>query len=304
MREAAQAKAAAAAADRQGDSHELIPEIGSVKVRLIPPKNPEDPFYYSHSYHFLEHIGPNGKGKYVFSRKQYTVDGKIVKCPIDETASEFYKSKDEAFEKIAGKIKRKRHYFIPAILVDEPDPEKKFVILKDTSNDAKLLSKICSIMGIPYMRDVEDNWWDKTSQEFDEDAEYFDLLDPKQGYDLKIVKKKNGTNTWDVTYDASFAVKPARALTDEELQLIKDHEADLDLPALKRYEENYSVVESELNEYLGKVGFGATPSATPSAPKGLPPKKQSTPEASDDNLEDEDEEDELSEQDILNALDS
>ena len=297
---------AAAAASSQRDGNIFTPSVGSVKLRIVLPKNPEDYFYHTHSYHFLENIGPNGKGKYIYSKKNYEVDGKKHKCPIDVAASEFYKTEDEKFTKIAGKIKRKRHYYMKAILVDEVDPDKKLVILKDTSNDAKLLSKLCSIMGIPFMRDIEDNWWEKSSQDIDPDKERFDLLDPVDGFDVKIIKKKVGKDNWDISYDESYAVRPARPLSKEELKLIKDDE-NTDIRTLITYEDDYESVKADLAEYLKTLNLqDNAKSDKPSSAKKANNKKAVDSDSLEDESESEDESvdnESLSEEDILAALD-
>lgn len=230
---------------------EYTPDLGEVKVRLLPPIDPEDLFYTTHSYHYL----PIDGGKYVYTKRKYMVNGVQKNDPIDDAVAQWYslskREQNEAIGKIAGTAKRKRHFFFNVILVDEPDPEKKFRILVDRSNDGKLAKKICKIMGIPFFRDVQDNWVDKNSLNIDEDADYFDLIDIENGHDLKIKKASNGSNTWDITYDDTVAVKKARPLTEEERELL---EKRVDLKNYIEYEENYGTIKELLEQFVESIG--------------------------------------------------
>lgn len=286
-------KKAEAAASSRGNSNEFIPDFGSVRVRILPPVGfPENTqFYYTHSFHFIEGAGAEGKGKFLWTPKWFTnEEGERVKDPIDVAVDEFYKTQDPVYKTLASKIKRKRHYYMRAILVDEPDPDKKFVILKDNTADGKLMRKIASIMGMPFMRDVEDEWWDKASLEVDEDKKTYDLLDLEEGFDLKITKKKTGNNPWDISYDESFAVGSERPLTDEERKIMEDN--PVDLTTLVSYETNLSVVEETLNEFINRMG----PSGSSNGKK-TPPKQK--PKIVEEDAEDEDE---PSEAELLEAL--
>lgn len=229
---------------------EFTPDIGEVKIRILPPLDPEDLFYYSHSYHYI----PVDGGKYIYSKKEYVVDGQRKKCPIDEAVSQWYtlakREEDKEISSIAGTVKRKRHYFMNILLVDEPDPEKKFRILVDRSNDGKLISRICKIMGVPFFRDIQDNWVDKNSLNIDEDADYYDLIDIEAGHDLKIKKTQVGSNSWDISYVDSVAVKKVRPLSDEEKELL---EKRIDLKSYISYEENYANVVEILDNYISTI---------------------------------------------------
>jgi hypothetical protein len=229
---------------------EFTPDIGEVKIRILPSIDPEDLFYYTHSYHYI----PLDGGKYVYSKKEYIIDGQRKKCPIDEAVSQWYslakREEDKEIFSIAGTAKRKRHYFMNILLVDEPDPEKKFRILVDRSNDGKLISRICKIMGITFFRDIEDNWVDKNSLNIDEDADYYDLIDIDAGHDLKIKKVQVGQYSWDISYIDSVAVKKIRPLTDEEKKLLDKR---INLKSYIAYEENYANVVKILDNYIGTL---------------------------------------------------
>lgn len=229
---------------------ELVPEFGITNVRILPAKNPEDLFYHTHSYHYL----PTDGGKYLYTKRQFQVGNKLMQDPIDEAVAQWYRlgkiNKDNLMLKIAGTLKRKRHFFFNVILLDETDPEKKYRILVDRSNDGKLARIICTTMGIPFFRDVEDNWVDKTSLDIDEEKDYFDLIDFEKGHDFRIKKVQDGDNTWDISYADSFPLKKARALTQEERDL---YAKSLDLRDYVQYEENYNVIKAELEAFIASI---------------------------------------------------
>jgi len=245
--------AAEAAASR--NEMEFTPEVGKkTTVRFLPPKNPEDLFYWVHSYHYL----PNVK-KYLYTNKEYLVNGERIKDPIDVAVNSWYETakanKDDALYKIAGTLKRKKHYFFQVLIVDEPDPEKKFKILVDRSNDGKLARLICVKMGLPFFIDPSSKWVDKTSLDIDPDKRYFDLLDFDEGHDFKIVKTQVGKESWDISYADSFVIETPRALTAEEKKIINNSRIDL-----KEYieaEQKFSVVKAALENFIESLGGNA-----------------------------------------------
>jgi hypothetical protein len=253
LQEKLRAKAAEAAS--QKNENEFVPETGKkVTVRILPPINEDDLFYWVHSYHYL----PNVK-KYLYTHKEYIVDGTRLKDPIDVAVGEWYDSvkatKDKETTSIAGTMKRKKHYFFQVLLVDEPDPEKKFKILVDRSNDGKLARIICDKMGLPFFIDPSSNWVDKNTLEIDEDKKYFDLLDFEKGHDFKIVKTQIGKETWDIDYTKSFVIETPRALTAEERELLKKR---VDLKTYIKAEESYDVVKGHLENFLVSLDPSAT----------------------------------------------
>jgi hypothetical protein len=234
---------------------EFVPDVGKkTTVRFLPPKNPEDLFYWVHSYHYL----PNVK-KYLYTQHDYLVNGERMKDPIDVAVNSWYETaktnKDDALYKIAGTLKRKKHYFFQVLIVDEPDPEKKFKILVDRSNDGKLARLICVKMGLPFFIDPSTKWVDKTSLDIDPDKRYFDLIDFENGHDFKIVKTQNGKETWDVSYADSFVIETPRALTDEEKKIVKA--SRIDLKEYIKAEEKYAVVKGALENFIESLGGDA-----------------------------------------------
>jgi len=278
---------AQAAANKQsgtlGNSNEFTIKEGITAVRLLPPQNPEDIFYQTHSYHFLEGMGEEQKGIYVFSRKKYTVNGKEFACPIDEAVREMYKSKEEFIKKIAQSAKRKRHFYANALLINAnlEEDESPLKILKDTTNQGKLINKICMLMGIPFFKDTEDDWVDKNSLTQDPDAEYYDLLDLTEGRDLKINREKSGVNPWDISFDRTIPLKP-RTLTKEEMQLASQVP---DLKTIVSYEEDYDKVKNLFDEFLDLKMTGTSPKTgnlTVVSPKTKPSAAKRVVEETDD----------------------
>ena len=236
-------------------------DVGSYKIRILPPvttnekgqvvDNPEGLFYDTHSFHFLDGVGDEGKGRYVFSKKKYTVDDKQVKDPIDEAVSQWYASKDDMQIAIAKKAKRKRKFYFNILLLEENGKaiptEEAFKVMVDTSGEGKLTRRICDEMGVPFYKDVEDKWVDKNSVDIDEEKEYKDLIDIDNGHDFKIQKSKTGNDAWDISYEKSFAIQKPRALTDEEKAQLKKR---IDLSKHVAYEQDYSKVRDLLDKFI------------------------------------------------------
>lgn len=274
---------------------EFIPPIGKTNVRFLPALNPDDLFYYTHGYHYLPGSG-DAPGKYIYTHKNYMVDGKKLKDPIDVAVSQWYETgnatKDKAILNIAGTTKRKHHYVFGVILIDEPDPEKKYRVLVDRSNDGKLARIVCTTMGLPFFRSIQDNWVDKTSLEIDEDKDYVDLIDIEAGFDFKIVKTQVGEKSWDVSFADSFPLKKARALSKEERELLDKR---IDLKTYVDYEEDYFAVKAALDSFVNGLD-GEVAEDVPAAAdeeeevKAPAPKAKKKAEvkkpASDDELDD------------------
>lgn len=239
----------------RNDGIEFYPEIGSVKIRILPPISEEDLLpYYSHCYHFvpadINEIGTQN-GSYLWAKKKYLVNGIQKQCPICHAVRQWYsvgrKNNNKTLLDMGGAMKLKRQYFFNVLLLDEPDPERKLRILVDTSNEGKLTRILCSIMGIPFFKDIEDNWVDEASKTIDPDKKYFDLVDTTYGHDFKIIKKKTGEAAWDFSYEDSFVIEPSRELTSDELKLIEKRS---DLKTHIKYEEDYSKVKAIINEFV------------------------------------------------------
>lgn len=233
---------------------DFVPKIGKTNVRFLPPINEDELFYHTHAYHYFPHDG----GKFVYTPRKFDVDGVQKEDPVDVAVKQWYalaeKSGDANIKQYASTLKRKRHFFFNVILLDEEDLAKKYRVLQDRSNDGKLAKLVCITMGLPFFRDVQDNWVDQASLEIDEEKDYFDLIDIEEGHDFKITMEKDGDNPWDITYAKSFAVKKSRALTTEELKLM---ETRVDLKNYVSYETNYNVLKQLLEDFLESVGSGS-----------------------------------------------
>lgn len=263
---------------------EYYPEENKpLKVRILPRFKDDGTFeypYVTHTYHYLEK-GLDGEKdiKLFVPRKVFSKEvNAYVNDPIDDHVAKMYETGNDTVKQFAGKIKRKRSFYFNALVYNEEgQPELKVLI--DTSSDGKLATRICSIMGIPFCKDTQDRWFPDKKWEYDPDATYFDLVDLEEGFDLKVIKKKNGINPWDISYDQTFPVsnKGPRALNDmdKKAMYINGKTIGYDLNTYVKYVNNYDDVMKHFNLCLTKsmIGGQATPaverpeSQTSNAPK-------------------------------------
>lgn len=285
---------AAQAQSKTSNGNEFTPkEAGKYRIRLLPPIGAEDGKlpYHTHSFHYLENIGKDKKGEYVYSKKQYDTE----RDPIDKAVSEMYDTKEDSLKAIAGKIKRKRNYYWNCIVYDA-EGNAEFKVLRDTTSEGKLTRILCQVMGLPFFRDVEDNWVGDEDTQGDEDRDYIDLLDTEEGHDFYVVKKVTGKNPWDFNFETSYASKKPRALSEEELELLEQR---VDLENYIEYIEDVDVVKSKLEEYLNGDSAGDDEDEVPVAPKkSVTPAKK--PVAAKKTVVDEDE---ISIDDLTDQLD-
>jgi hypothetical protein len=258
-----------------GDPREFVPGDGTTKIRILPAINftqdtynnqgelvgkkgeVDEFFYMTHAYHFFESQSEGSKGKLLWTPKHFEVNGKQVKDPADVAVAKMYdearKIKDDKLKNLAGQIKRKRQYFMNILVYTKEDGEEKveYKILKDSSNEGKLIRQICMHCGFPFYRDVQDEWVDEESLKVDEDRQLFDLTDVENGHDFKIIKERTGKENWDFTYEKSIVVAKPRPLTEEEEELLAER---VDLRNFIEYC-TYDEIKSALEDFLdGSVG--------------------------------------------------
>lgn len=308
LRKAMRTKAAEGGSN--GNPLEFTPDLGTTRIRILPPVGedfPKDPmncsdsdmFYHTHKFHFIpDSVAELGtsKGRFMWIGKTlYDKDGKEHKNPIAEAVQQFYsvgrKENDEDLLKLGGALKLKRHFYANIIKYNE-DGSFEYRTLVDKTNEGKLMKVICAAMGLPFFRDIDDNWVDANSTEYDEDQEFYDLLDLVSGYDFKIVKEKTGVNPWDISYEKSFVIKKAaRALSDEELELMSQR---VNLKTAVQHETSYEKVKGILDGLIGEntEDTSGTSEPTPVAKKPMPktvPKTASAikqaPAADDESLD-------------------
>lgn len=285
-----------------GNSNEFVPPIGTTKIRILPPLDANDLPYYTHSYNYLRGVGEaNAEGKradkMLFSLKYFVdVNGKRVRNPIDEFVAKLYKTDNTENKSIAASIKRKRRFYMNVLVHNAETGKMEFKVLVDNTNEGKLIRVICAAMGLPFMRDVEDGWFDKSSSEIDEDRRYFDLVDVEKGHDFKIIKDKTGEDAWAITYEKSFAIEKPRALSDEEKELMDQR---VDLKEIKEYEADYDVVSNFLEAYLENNSISSSDALNKksSPPVAVAQERKTQPQKSSEPS------DELSTEDILKELD-
>jgi hypothetical protein len=247
------------------NENEFYPEENKpVKIRILPRFKEDGTFeypYVTHSYHYLEKGFDGEKDIKLFvPRKVFSKEvNAYINDPIDDRVAEMYKTGTDAIKTFAGKIKRKRSFYFNALVYTE-DGKPELKVLIDNSSDGKLASRICSIMGIPFCKDTQDRWFPDKKWEYDPDATYFDLVDIEEGFDLKIIKKKNGINPWDISYDQTFPVanKGARALSaeDKKVMYINGQHIGHDLNTYVKYVNSYDDVMKHFNLCMTKANIG------------------------------------------------
>lgn len=289
--------------DNKTTRNEFTPDFGKTKVRIIPgayafgKEGENELFYWNYAFHYIPGVNKDDKGEYIYT-PQYFADG--TRCPIDEAVEQMFETKDSSVRSIASKIKRKRVYYFHALLYEE-GKEPKLIVLKDNTSEGKLANKICSIMGMPFVKDVHQKRpWIMNTEKV-EGKPISDLIDIDLGHDLIIDKRKgkaiplaNGTVIHDIDYSETFAWATPRALTDAERELIKELP---DLTKLNQWETNPEVVKAKLEAYLNAVEIDDKPvPATESKPAiKVPPKNPATNIKTDEPTSDATEEDILKE---------
>lgn len=286
VREAQQAQAQENNA-KKGDPRELTPGMGSLRVRLLPPRDlnssdpasisldPNDLFYYTHSFHFLpssfEDLATGSKkGKFYYSKKNLMdKNGSLQRNPIDKLVDRWFEehkeTKNETIRNLASRLKRRRRYVFPVLLLDEPDPTKKLKLIIDTTKDGLLIKQLCTIQGLPFYKDIEDNWLDTDTLKVYAGKKYLDLLDYDNGYDVTIIKTKTGGNDWDISYSDTFVEETTgpRPLTDVERSLLGNR---FDIRSYIEYKGSYEEVYRDIVAVVGEDAFASVAKEAPAAP--------------------------------------
>ena len=272
--------------------NEWVPTDIPTRVRFLPLPEKEGKLnfpYMTHTYHYLQGGRDDGKDIKLFVPKKLNKDGSMVEDPIDAFVRKLYDTKIDSEIKIAASLKRKRGFYFNAIVYEDGvAPQLKVII--DTSGEGKLARRICSVMGIPFCKDIDDKWFPDKDFQYDPDKPYFNLVDPTSGFDFKIKKSITGKNPWDFNYNESFPVsnKGPRPLSDVEMNMMKGAS---DLYNYVSYETDYHKVEEYLNRVIANLGSVKLDS---SAPKSVPitqktPYIPPTPQSStEDDLSEED----------------
>ena len=277
---------------KYSSENEWAPTDIPTRVRFLPLPEKEGRLnfpYMTHTYHYLQGGRDDGKDIKLFVPKKVMKDGVAVEDPIDVFVRKLYDTKIESETKIAASLKRKRAFYFNAIVYEEGvSPQLKIII--DTSGEGKLARRICSVMGIPFCKDIEDKWFPDKDFQYDPDKPYFNLIDIAGGYDFKIKKSIKGKNPWDFDYNESFPItnKGTRPLIDTEINMVK---GSPDLYNYVSYETDYYKVEEYLNRVIANLGSVKLDSSTPKAPPTMNktnfvPASPSSP--SEDDLSEED----------------
>ncbi len=223
------------------------PSLKTYIVRILPPQRMKEMrcFYATPSYNFIN-------DEPFFSLKKFGDKFNPIDSYVRKTYKTAQERGDEALQKKMMAIKRKRNYYFEILLLgvnDEIFDEPMYKIMLDTSNRGLLAKKLCSIMGVPFFKDVEDRWVDENSKKIDTDKDYVNLIDVKNGFDVKITKTKWGEKNWEIDYDITpLTKKGPRALTKKEVEIIKANRVDLF--EVEEYVTDIKVVEATLKAWL------------------------------------------------------
>jgi hypothetical protein len=234
---------------------EWSPTETPTKVRFLPLPEVEGKLnfpYVTHTYHYLQGANDNGKDLKLFVPKKVLKDGREIEDPIDAFVRKLYDTKIESEKKIASSLKRKRAFYFNALVYEDGvTPSLKVIV--DTSGEGKLARRICSVMGIPFCKDIDDKWFPDKDFQYDPDKPYFDLISTSEGFDFKIKKSITGKDPWNFDYNESFPItnKGFRALNDVELSLANKAE---NLHEYVKYVSDYYEVENYLNRAIANLG--------------------------------------------------
>jgi hypothetical protein len=245
--------------------------------------------YITHTHHYLKGGREDGKDIKLFVPKKVIKNGVEVEDPIDAFVRKLYDTKVESERKVASEFKRKRAFYFNALVYEDGiNPQYKVII--DTSGEGKLARRICSVMGLPFCKDIDDKWFPDKDFSFDPDKPYYDLINASNGYDFKIKKSVTGKDPWNFDYNESFPItnKGARPLTEAELNMTRNAK---DLYSYVAYENDYFKVEEYLNRAISRLG-GEIEQRVESPKYNVPNVKKAVPTITPTHVEEElDEED-------------
>ena len=157
----------------KGGYNVLSVKEGTTRIRILPIEQEE--LAAEVTYFFLK------KGV-------YSAASVGEHCPIMDKYTELKNSKDDDDQELAKKLSPKKRYLIPVILYED---EKGKKIDKDKSG------KLMLVTGGVYQNIID--------LYLDED-EWGDMMDPKKGYDIKIIRTGKGQN------DTEYTVSPCKRL--------------------------------------------------------------------------------------------
>lgn len=184
---------------------------GTTRVRILPTKGEDFVAEVSH----------------VFLSKDmgsiYSADTFGEPCPVAETYQELKKSKDDDDNELAKRLLLKKAYLIPVVVYDD---EKGKKIDKEKSG------KLMKIAGGVY-NNIIDLYLD---------SEWGDMTDPKEGFDIKIIRTGKSMN------DTEYTIAPCK--NSELNKEFAKKKFDLD-KAVRELILPYDAAKEKLEEFLG-----------------------------------------------------
>lgn len=208
----------------KGDRKYWTPSEGSNKIRIMPPPEGYDTYFFKAGFHYG--IGPDNK---MFACPK--VGGARKNCFLCEESDRLQRSKDEEDVAEGKELRPTRKFLITVVDLDKP--QDGFQVWSP---------------GVKAFQEV--NYYFS-------DPEWGDVSDLESGFDFIVTRKGSGMNT-------QYSVKVARKPSDfiEFLQKeLKDYSDDMfeDLPKLDEFVD-YATDEAMEAEYLG-VSSGAKKSS-------------------------------------------
>lgn len=185
---------------------------GTTRVR-IPPID-DDELGYEVTYFYL-----NEKLKGIYSAATFDEE-----CPALEAYHDLKNSKDEDDLELAKKLSPKKAYMIPVIVYADE---------KGKSIDPDKSGKLMKIPAGVYQSIID--------LYLDED-EWGDMTDPKEGYDIKIVRTGKGKNDTEYSVVACKNTPLEKEYAKKPINLSK---------LVRGLIEPYEDVKSKINEFLG-----------------------------------------------------
>jgi hypothetical protein len=280
------------------NENEWAPTDVPTKVRFLPLPEKEGKLnfpYMTHTYHYIQGGRDDGKDIKLFVPKKVNKDGALVEDPIDVFVRKLYDTKIDSEIKIAASLKRKRAFYFNALVYEDGvTPTLKVIV--DTSGEGKLARRICSVMGIPFCKDIDDKWFPDKDFAYDPDKPYFNLVDTTSGYDFKIKKSITGKDPWNFDYNESFPItnKGLRPLTDTEQSMLKSAP---DLYNYVNYESDFNKIEEYLNRAISHLSINKSSGSTASPKAPFTSKTTAAPYVQSATVEDD-----LSEEDLRAQL--
>ena len=200
-------------AERGSKGNVLYIKEGTTRIRVLPSQGADD--LAAEVTHF--YLNETLKG--IYSASTFDED-----CPALEAYQDLKKSDDEDDQELAKRLTPKQAYLIP-VVVYEDDKGKKI----SEDNSGKLMK-------------IPSGVYQSIIDLFLDEDEWGDMTDPKEGYDIKIIRTGKGR------MDTEYTVSPCKNTPLDK----KWAKKTIDLKKMvKALIEPYDTVQAKINQFLG-----------------------------------------------------